>query len=444
MRNEIERLLERRDHRSTTVTVRLGVWLLVIAGMALALVTVAALLFSALAFLASGPLAHLNRLSIVSSYLLATGDTVVLMVISAGIGTLDLVVRRLAGRAIFLLLVRPSDSLAYLSLAETPASELYSYIRQYSAIIFGVASVIMIVVMVKSGPAKAISSLDQLMVAVAVVVLIPSYYFVFRFARFSAAPLETLRTLFSYPAILDGAASVLSAVLLLGVLFPAGLTRGLFPFHHWWTAIQSARLEQAAMEAPDAWRANAIRIRDSFITLQSVLPGSANHCVEGRVLANQLNVRSKPGSSYPVVARVRAPEKLLLLDRRDNWGKVNVGKIQGWISLRFVSFDSGRDSPFGDELNQMPRRLACEFGVLGMLLVVAVPTILRIVGISLVKALGLSLAGVGLEQAALACLVSLFPEHDWKGSLGVFIGVLISTLVGLIATKDREPRVQSR
>jgi hypothetical protein len=74
---------------------------------------------------------------------------------------------------------------------------------------------------------------------------------------------------------------------------------------------------------------------------------------------------------------------------------------------------------------------------------VAVPTALRIVGISFMKALGLSLAGVGLEQAARASLSRLFPEHGWKGWLGLFLGVLISTALGLLATRDCDTRVQA-
>lgn len=50
------------------------------------------------------------------------------------------------------------------------------------------------------------------------------------------------------------------------------------------------------------------------------------------VTADLLNVRTGPGTSYPVVATVKRGSTLLIKEQKDGWGKFSTG----WVSMNYV------------------------------------------------------------------------------------------------------------
>lgn len=50
------------------------------------------------------------------------------------------------------------------------------------------------------------------------------------------------------------------------------------------------------------------------------------------VTVNVLNVRSGPGTNYPILTKIGLHEKHAVLAQQDGWFKIKVGDLQGWVS----------------------------------------------------------------------------------------------------------------
>ena len=53
-----------------------------------------------------------------------------------------------------------------------------------------------------------------------------------------------------------------------------------------------------------------------------------------RVIANILNIRSGPGTSYKVAGQIRDRGVYTIVEKNNGWGKLKSGA--GWISLRYT------------------------------------------------------------------------------------------------------------
>jgi len=57
-----------------------------------------------------------------------------------------------------------------------------------------------------------------------------------------------------------------------------------------------------------------------------------------RVTADSLNVRSGPGTNFPIMTEVRRGTLLVVLNRREGWVRVKLagGSRNGWVSSAYV------------------------------------------------------------------------------------------------------------
>ena len=53
-----------------------------------------------------------------------------------------------------------------------------------------------------------------------------------------------------------------------------------------------------------------------------------------RVTANVLNVRSGPGTNYPIVLQVKKGSAYTIIEEQGTWGRLKSGA--GWVSLKYL------------------------------------------------------------------------------------------------------------
>ncbi|WP_071460855.1 N-acetylmuramoyl-L-alanine amidase [Bacillus massilinigeriensis] len=76
------------------------------------------------------------------------------------------------------------------------------------------------------------------------------------------------------------------------------------------------------------------------MVLMSVLPGLQPHAAnsyQGKVTADILNVRAKPGTSYAIVGKLRNGQVVNVTSQQNGWLKVSVGRVNGWVSAKYIS-----------------------------------------------------------------------------------------------------------
>jgi len=91
---------------------------------------------------------------------------------------------------------------------------------------------------------------------------------------------------------------------------------------------------------------------------------AADYLREGTVIADRLNVRSGPGVSYAVLARLNKGESPELLEEEGDWIKIALpSAARLWVSARFVRLEGAvptppletSDEPEGEEILPAPR-----------------------------------------------------------------------------------------
>ncbi|MFS0636122.1 SH3 domain-containing protein, partial [Mesobacillus foraminis] len=80
-----------------------------------------------------------------------------------------------------------------------------------------------------------------------------------------------------------------------------------------------------------------------FLVLFSlILPFSGNiaeaaYTYQGKVNANVLNVRSKPGTTSSIVGKLKKSQVVTVTGQQSGWSKIIFGKKTGWVSAKFLT-----------------------------------------------------------------------------------------------------------
>ncbi|MBT2757241.1 SH3 domain-containing protein [Mesobacillus foraminis] len=80
-----------------------------------------------------------------------------------------------------------------------------------------------------------------------------------------------------------------------------------------------------------------------FLVLFSLLaPFSGNiaeaaYTYQGKVNANVLNVRSKPGTTSSIVGKLKKSQVVTVTGQQSGWSKITFGKKTGWVSAKFLA-----------------------------------------------------------------------------------------------------------
>lgn len=112
----------------------------------------------------------------------------------------------------------------------------------------------------------------------------------------------------------------------------AGLVLPVYAEKNGWYQIQAPGVGQA-------WIAGWLTVSQS--TASEPLPSQATTQQEyGKVLTNVLNVRKGPGTNYAALTKIGLNEIHEILEKNNNWYKIKVGEISGWVLADYVQLVS--------------------------------------------------------------------------------------------------------
>ncbi|MEP7288721.1 MAG: N-acetylmuramidase domain-containing protein [Chloroflexota bacterium] len=92
-------------------------------------------------------------------------------------------------------------------------------------------------------------------------------------------------------------------------------------------------------------------VASNFVTLTDVKPQASTGGQHAEVTTNSLNIRSGPGTNFPVLTTVGQGSVLTVLDNQGNWIKVKVGTSDGYASTQYLNLTTTK-APTGYLIEQ--------------------------------------------------------------------------------------------
>lgn len=62
----------------------------------------------------------------------------------------------------------------------------------------------------------------------------------------------------------------------------------------------------------------------------------AAYTYQGKVNANVLNVRSKPGTTYSIVGKLKKSQVVTVTGQKNGWSNVSFSNKSGWVSTKYL------------------------------------------------------------------------------------------------------------
>ena len=105
-----------------------------------------------------------------------------------------------------------------------------------------------------------------------------------------------------------------------------------------------AQLQKNALVSVLEVRGDWARIRDGWVNVNYLTPADQishpNSLQNGVTTVDSLNIRSGPGTRYPVVGRLYNGYSVTVTETKDGWGRIQ----EGWICLDYVKRTGSADS----------------------------------------------------------------------------------------------------